>query len=176
MGHASGHGMHVRPEQRNDRHGWRSAESRDQPFRHRMSGPQRRWRDGHLRHVLFPDAVARPLAVHGVCRVLQRRRFRVLGQQFGRQLPSVRRRFAAGCVVIVISGAGVRRRAASIAAAAVRRRLRPPDVAAGGALLRRAIQTELVDRLAGSDHRHVCVLVNDDRVTARPPPAVRVTD
>lgn len=118
--------------------------------------------DGHLRHVLVPVAAARRLHVRPVRRVLQDRRFRVLGQQLGPELLSVRGRRRRRSA----TAAGVR---AVFAATAVRLpgvlRLRQSDGAGADAvatdaraLLWLAFQTKLVEPVEGRLFR---VLVND---------------
>jgi len=87
MGHAPGHPVHVRAEQRDGergvgQRGWQWPV----PGRFRVRAKPR---DRHLRHVLFPAAVARGRHVHGVRGVLQERSVRVLGQQRRQQLLAV---------------------------------------------------------------------------------------
>lgn len=152
VGRSRRHAVHVRAEQRDGERG------RERFVFDLRSRARRR---GHLRHVLVPTATARPLWVHGVRRVLQERRVRVLGQQRRTQLLPVR-------------GQPVQRRPAAVATAAIRpvtrlgRRLRSPSEAARP-LLRRPVQAELVVRLARSEKRRFRVLVNEPSAARRPP-------
>lgn len=135
VGRSRGHAVHVRAEQRHVGRGHRS----------------RAQRRGHLRHVLVPVAAARPRRVHGVRRVLQELRVRVLGQQRRPQLLRVRGQpvqrgpAAAATDIHAVSRPG--------------RRLRSPYEAARP-LLRRPVQAELVVRLARPENRRFRVLVN----------------
>lgn len=159
MDHAPRHAVFVRAEQRHDEH-----------------GPQRvvfglirfyAKRDGHLRHVFVPSAVAHKCHEHGVRCVLQERRVRVLGQQRRLQLLSVHRSRSAGLSAAAPTAAHPatalgRARTAITVVPVHTGRIRPParlDETARP-LFRRPVQTELVERVERPENRHVHLLVN----------------
>lgn len=199
VGHAPGHGVRVRAEQRDGgRVGLGPAGRRLRRRRRRAVGraelrrPRARGqRGGHLRHVLVPAAVAQGRGGHGVRRVLQEPRLRVLGQQRRAQLRPVgagavrrtaRPRHAHAAVPVVVLVAAVAAAPAPVPVfvvpvavvsgrasrvlVVVRLRRRRRRQQAARPLFRRALQTQLVGHVPGPEEGHVRVLVNAARVRA----------